>query len=75
MLTFIQAWRPIKTVLRGPLALCLADSVPDSDLVPLTYIYPQENNRKAETFLVLPPDGKLQSILVGSRLRLFKRLC
>jgi len=45
----INVWRPIKTVLRDPLALADAHSVPDSDLVPAALIYP---NRKGETYAV-----------------------
>jgi len=45
----INVWRPIKTVLRDPLALADANSVPDSDLVPAALIYP---NRKGETYAV-----------------------
>ncbi|KAI0883968.1 uncharacterized protein GGS22DRAFT_28190 [Annulohypoxylon maeteangense] len=43
----INVWRPIKTVLRDPLAIAEASSVSESDLVPIALIYP---NRKGETF-------------------------
>lgn len=42
-----QVWRPIKKVLRDPLAIAEANSVPEDDLVPVGLIYP---NRKGETF-------------------------
>ncbi|KAL2114190.1 hypothetical protein VUR80DRAFT_117 [Thermomyces stellatus] len=45
----INVWRPIKTVLRDPLAVAQAGSVPDSDLVPIPLIYP---TRKGETYSV-----------------------
>lgn len=47
----MQVWRPIKTVLRDPLALADAHSVPDSDLVPAALIYP---DREGETYAVKP---------------------
>jgi hypothetical protein len=43
----INVWRPIKKVLRDPLALAEASSVSEDDLVPVGLIYP---NRKGETF-------------------------
>jgi len=46
-----QVWRPIKTILRDPLALADAHSVPDSDLVPAALIYP---DREGETYAVRP---------------------
>ena len=45
----INVWRPIRPVLRDPLAVAHAHSVPDSDLVPIGLIYP---NRKGETYAV-----------------------
>ena len=45
----INVWRPIKTVVRDPLAVAQADSVAESDLVPTALIYP---NRKGETLQV-----------------------
>ncbi|ETS85157.1 hypothetical protein PFICI_03182 [Pestalotiopsis fici W106-1] len=45
----INVWRPIKTVLRDPLALAEANSVEEDDLVPIGLIYP---NRKGATFAV-----------------------
>lgn len=46
-----QVWRPIKTILKDPLAVAEANSVPDSDLVPTALIYP---NRVGETYSVKP---------------------
>ncbi|KAI1080590.1 amino acid permease-domain-containing protein [Whalleya microplaca] len=43
----INVWRPIKTVLRDPLAIADAHSVSEAELVPLQLIYP---TRKGETF-------------------------
>ncbi|OGE52899.1 hypothetical protein PENARI_c009G09402 [Penicillium arizonense] len=52
----INVWRPIKTILKDPLAVADANSVPDSDLVPVKLIYP---NREGETYTVKPdPDIK-----------------
>ncbi|KAJ5990711.1 hypothetical protein N7522_010918 [Penicillium canescens] len=52
----INVWRPIKTILKDPLAVADANSVPDSDLVPIKLIYP---NREGETYTVKPdPDIK-----------------
>lgn len=45
----INVWRPIKRILRDPLALAEADSVSEDDLVPIGLIYP---NRKGETLSV-----------------------
>ncbi|KAI1662910.1 hypothetical protein F4813DRAFT_342313 [Daldinia decipiens] len=45
----INVWRPIKTVLRDPLAIAEANSVGEAELVPIPLIYP---NRKGETFAV-----------------------
>jgi hypothetical protein len=45
----INVWRPIRTVLRDPLAVAEAHSVPDSDLVPTALIYA---NRQGETYQV-----------------------
>jgi hypothetical protein len=45
----INVWRPIKTIHRDPLAVAEANSVPDSDLVPIPLIYP---NRSGETYAV-----------------------
>ncbi|KAJ5295314.1 hypothetical protein PENANT_c001G05289 [Penicillium antarcticum] len=47
----INVWRPIKTILKDPLAVADANSVPDSDLVPVKLIYP---NREGETYTVKP---------------------
>ncbi|KFY26651.1 hypothetical protein V493_03958 [Pseudogymnoascus sp. VKM F-4281 (FW-2241)] len=52
----INVWRPIKTILRDPLALADAHSVPDSDLIPVSLIYP---DRAGETYTVKPnPDHR-----------------
>lgn len=48
----INAWRPIKTILRDPLAVCDARSVLEEELVPIKLIYPE---RESETFGVRPP--------------------
>lgn len=45
----INVWRPIKKVLRDPLAVAEANSVSDSDLVVTELIYP---NRRGETYAV-----------------------
>ncbi|KAI1496235.1 amino acid permease-domain-containing protein [Biscogniauxia marginata] len=45
----INVWRPIRTVLRDPLAIADAHSVVEEDLVPIGLIYP---TRKGETFSV-----------------------
>ncbi|KAL7621070.1 hypothetical protein AAE478_008382 [Parahypoxylon ruwenzoriense] len=45
----INVWRPIKPVLRDPLAIADASSVTEDELVPISLIYP---NRKGETFSV-----------------------
>jgi hypothetical protein len=50
----INVWRPIKTVYKDPLAIAEANSVPDSDLLPVALIYP---NRVGETFTVRPNDA------------------
>ncbi|RDW67522.1 hypothetical protein BP6252_08918 [Coleophoma cylindrospora] len=47
----INVWRPIKTILRDPLCLADAHSVPESDLVPAALIYP---DREGETYAVKP---------------------
>ncbi|KAF2815512.1 7alpha-cephem-methoxylase P8 chain related protein [Mytilinidion resinicola] len=47
----INVWRPIKTILRDPLTLADAHSVPDSDLIPAKLIYP---DREGETYVVKP---------------------
>ncbi|KAI1464577.1 uncharacterized protein F4812DRAFT_160087 [Daldinia caldariorum] len=50
----INVWRPIKTVLRDPLAVAEAGSVGEEELVPIPLIYP---NRKGETFAVRHAPG------------------
>ncbi|KAL1857074.1 hypothetical protein VTK73DRAFT_8108 [Phialemonium thermophilum] len=47
----INVWRPIKTILKDPLAVADAHSVPDSDLLPTALIYP---DRAGETYSVKP---------------------
>lgn len=47
----LQVWRPIKTVLRDPLAIADASTVLDSDLVSAAIIKP---NSKSETWAVKP---------------------
>ncbi|KAF7589001.1 hypothetical protein BBP40_004932 [Aspergillus hancockii] len=50
----INVWRPIKTVLRDPLAVADAHTVSDSDLIPIKMIYP---NQVGETCSIRPnPD-------------------
>ncbi|RMD41904.1 hypothetical protein DV735_g3205, partial [Chaetothyriales sp. CBS 134920] len=50
----INVWRPIKTILKDPLGVADAHSVPDSDLIPVPLIYP---NRRGETLAVRPNDA------------------
>ncbi|GAB1216546.1 hypothetical protein ATERTT37_005762 [Aspergillus terreus] len=47
----INVWRPIKTILKSPLAVANAHSVSDSDILPVKLIYP---NRVGETCTVKP---------------------
>jgi hypothetical protein len=47
----INVWRPIRTILKDPLAVADAHTVPDSDLVPIKLIYP---DREGETYGVRP---------------------
>ncbi|KAK3373104.1 hypothetical protein B0T24DRAFT_719848 [Lasiosphaeria ovina] len=47
----INVWRPIKTILKDPLGVADAHSVPESDLLGAALIYP---NRNGETFVVKP---------------------
>lgn len=49
-----KVWRPIKTILKDPLAVADAHSVPESDLVGVGLIYP---DRRGETFTVRPNEG------------------
>lgn len=52
----INVWRPIKKILKDPLAVADAHSVPDSDLIPVGLIYP---DRRGETYTVKPnPEHK-----------------
>lgn len=46
-----QVWRPVKTVLRDPLAVADADSVPDEDLLAACVLKP---NGRSETWTVKP---------------------
>ncbi|KAJ5750732.1 hypothetical protein N7533_007760 [Penicillium manginii] len=50
----INVWRPIKTILKDPLAVADAHTVPDDDLVPIGLIYP---DRQGETYSVKPDPG------------------
>jgi hypothetical protein len=49
-----KVWRPIKAILKDPLAVADAHSVPESDLVGVGLIYP---DRRGETFTVRPNEG------------------
>lgn len=49
----INVWRPIKRVLRDPLAVAEANTVSEDELVPIGLIYP---NRKGETLSVKHSD-------------------
>ncbi|KIV90571.1 hypothetical protein PV10_07859 [Exophiala mesophila] len=60
----INVWRPIKQILKDPLAVADAHSVPDSDLVPVSLIYP---NRKGETYTVRPNPEHKWYFLYGQR--------
>ncbi|KAF4626690.1 hypothetical protein G7Y89_g11468 [Cudoniella acicularis] len=50
----INVWRPIKPILKDPLGIADARSVPDEDLVPIGLIYP---NREGETYSVRVQGG------------------
>jgi hypothetical protein len=50
----INVWRPIRRILKDPLAVADANSVPDSDLVPIGLIYP---DREGETYSVRHGEG------------------
>jgi hypothetical protein len=50
----INVWRPIKTVLRDPLAVAEANSVDDQSLVVTELIYP---DRRGETYSVKYDSG------------------
>ena len=58
----INVWRPIRKILKDPLALADAHSVPDSDLVPVGLIYP---DRKGETYTVRPNERHKWYYLYG----------
>lgn len=60
----INVWRPIKRILKDPLAVADAHSVPESDLVPVGLIYP---NRKGETLAVLPNKDHKWYFMYGQR--------
>ena len=47
----MQVWRPIKPILKDPLAIADATTVSEADLVPAALIYP---DRRGETFAVKP---------------------
>lgn len=49
--TALQVWRPVEKVLRDPLAIADASTVPDSDLVPAAVIKPSS---RSETWAVRP---------------------
>ncbi|RYP61069.1 hypothetical protein DL770_009853 [Monosporascus sp. CRB-9-2] len=50
----INVWRPIKTVLKDPLAVADSSSIPDEDLVAAAIIYP---GFRSETWTVRPNDA------------------
>jgi hypothetical protein len=58
----INVWRPIKTILKDPLAVADAHSVPESDLVPVDLIYP---DRRGETLTVRPNEAHKWYYLYG----------
>lgn len=60
----INVWRPIKTILKDPLGVADATSVPDSDLLPVQLIYP---DRVGETFTVKANDQHRWYYLYGQR--------
>ena len=60
----INVWRPIKTIFKDPLGVADANSVPDSDLLPVQLIYP---NRVGETFTVRPNEQHKWYFLYGQR--------
>ncbi|KAJ5668981.1 hypothetical protein N7462_010051 [Penicillium macrosclerotiorum] len=45
----INVWRPIRKILKDPLAVADGNTVPDSDLIPVKLIYP---DREGETYAV-----------------------
>ncbi|SMY29942.1 unnamed protein product [Zymoseptoria tritici ST99CH_1A5] len=51
----INVWRPIRTVLRDPLAVAQSQSVAEEDLVPIGLIY---DTRKGETLSVKHAEGQ-----------------
>ena len=59
----INVWRPIHhPILKDPLAVADAHSVPDTDLVPVGLIYP---DRRGETYTVKPNKGHKWYFLYG----------
>ncbi|KAI0196026.1 hypothetical protein EV127DRAFT_497347 [Xylaria flabelliformis] len=50
-----QIWRPIKTIYKDPLAVADASSVPDSDLLAASILYPAGS--RDETWTMLPNDA------------------
>ncbi|KAI0871560.1 hypothetical protein GGS24DRAFT_54805 [Hypoxylon argillaceum] len=51
----INIWRPIKTIYKDPLAVADASSVPDSDLLAASILYPRGS--RDETWTMLPNDA------------------
>ncbi|KAI1819150.1 hypothetical protein F4861DRAFT_166684 [Xylaria intraflava] len=51
----INVWRPIKTIHKDPFAVADASSVPDSDLLAASIIYPRGS--RDETWTMLPNDA------------------
>ncbi|KAI0016870.1 hypothetical protein F4780DRAFT_782813 [Xylariomycetidae sp. FL0641] len=49
----INVWRPILPILKSPLCVASASSIPDSDLVAASILYP--SNQRDETWTILPP--------------------
>ncbi|KAK0663894.1 hypothetical protein QBC41DRAFT_329073 [Cercophora samala] len=49
----INIWRPLSPILKDPLALCSAPSVPDTDLLPSSIIY-VKSGRRNESWTVKP---------------------
>lgn len=59
-----QVWRPIKTILKDPLGVCDAHSVPETDLVGAALVYP---DRRGETYAVRPNPGHRWYYKYGQR--------
>lgn len=60
----INVWRPISTIFKDPLGVADANSVPDSDLLPVPLVYP---DRVGETFTVRPNEQHKWYFLYGQR--------